>query len=411
MSIRRITVEKFSNVLILYIIWNLKLKYQISRTTVLSTLHLDEVDMLSDRLSIISSSELQGFGTTMYLKDKYGEDCNLIIELISISDENNLRRQQQKDSTNDALDPINIKLNIINSTTNSTLRFRQEHGDQITYVIIDDVEHTKIFSKMLADLDENRNRYPIKSYSLSNSSLEQAFFVSLLSKFIQQTFTQSPSLGTRCMTSTVLDTQLYSCDSTDIGYGQASISKDIMNALNNVDYNQTHISPKCNCWILKTEFLEEYLIKRFGGFKFLTENDLNSIDLLNETLINKLIDAITQTNQSTSMIDAAKIAALFRIWYNNKGWPAGITFANVFNNALLRGVLLQKNSSISIADYGITTICHPLPETPFEIDNNIQDIIIIELLTAICVIFALAFIPASFLVFLIDEHSTTSKHL
>ncbi|CAF5154092.1 unnamed protein product, partial [Rotaria sp. Silwood1] len=26
---------------------------------------------------------------------------------------------------------------------------------------------------MLADLDENRNRYPIKSYGLSNSSLEQ----------------------------------------------------------------------------------------------------------------------------------------------------------------------------------------------------------------------------------------------
>ncbi|CAF1497007.1 unnamed protein product [Rotaria sp. Silwood1] len=125
---------------------------------------------------------------------------------------------------------------------------------------------------------------------------------------------------------------------------------------------------KISDWIVKTELLEEYLIKRFGGFKFLSENDLNR-------------------------------------------WPAGITFANVFNNALLRGVLLQKNSSISIADYGITTICHPLPETPFEIDNNIQDIIIIELLTAICVIFALAFIPASFLVFLIDEHSTTSKHL
>jgi hypothetical protein len=31
--------------------------------------------------------------------------------------------------------------------------------------------------------------------------------------------------------------------------------------------------------------------------------------------------------------------------------------------------------------------------------------------TAICVIFALAFIPASFLVFLIDERVTTSKHL
>ncbi|CAF5085606.1 unnamed protein product, partial [Rotaria sp. Silwood1] len=101
---------------------------------------------------------------TMHLKDKYGEGCNLIIELISISDENNLKRQQQKDLTNDALDPINIKLNIINSNTNSTLCFRrlteflksymsdirikEEHDDQITYVTIDDVEHTKIVPKM-----------------------------------------------------------------------------------------------------------------------------------------------------------------------------------------------------------------------------------------------------------------------
>jgi hypothetical protein len=35
----------------------------------------------------------------------------------------------------------------------------------------------------------------------------------------------------------------------------------------------------------------------------------------------------------------------------------------------------------------------------------------LELFTAICIIFALAFIPASFLVFLIDERVTTSKHL
>ncbi|CAF3567414.1 unnamed protein product [Rotaria sp. Silwood1] len=141
-----------------------------TRTTVLSTLHLDEVDMLSDRLSIISSSELQGFGTTMYLKDKYGEDCNLIIELISISDENNLRRQQQKS--------FQIQIECLTEFLESymsDIRIKEEHGDQITYVTIDDVEHTKLFSKMLADLDENRNRYPIKSYSLSNSSLEQTF--------------------------------------------------------------------------------------------------------------------------------------------------------------------------------------------------------------------------------------------
>ncbi|CAF4835937.1 unnamed protein product, partial [Rotaria sp. Silwood2] len=186
------------------------------------------------------------------------------------------------------------------------------------------------------------------NYIFQSISINQS---SLLSKSIQQTFIQSPSLGTRCMTSTILDTQLYPCDSADAGYYEASTSEEIMNALNNVDYYKTRISPKCDCWqtmqkcpigargplpsfdktetedtlyrlfgynisdwVVKTEFLEEYLMKRFGGFEFLLQNDLNSIDLLNETLINKLMYTISQINKSTSMIDAAKVAALFRVY-------------------------------------------------------------------------------------------------
>ena len=64
-----------------------------------------------------------------------------------------------------------------------------------------------------------------------------------------------------------------------------------------------------------------------------------------------------------------------------------------------------------LADYGITAINHPLPQTQFQLDTDIQSRVAIEMFTAICVIFALAFIPASFLVFLIDERATTSKHL
>ena len=61
-------------------IWDLILKYKPGRTIVLSTHHLDEADLLSDRLAIISSGQLQCVGTTMYLKRKYGEGYNLIIE-------------------------------------------------------------------------------------------------------------------------------------------------------------------------------------------------------------------------------------------------------------------------------------------------------------------------------------------
>ncbi len=72
-------------------IWDLILKYKPGRTIVLSTHHLDEADLLSDRLAIISSGELQCVGTTMYLKRKYGEGYNLIVELTGDAHETSTR--------------------------------------------------------------------------------------------------------------------------------------------------------------------------------------------------------------------------------------------------------------------------------------------------------------------------------
>ncbi|UJR30912.1 hypothetical protein I4U23_018422 [Adineta vaga] len=595
-------------------IWDLILKYKPGRTIVLSTHHLDEADLLSDRLAIISSGELKCVGTTMYLKHKYGEGYNLIVELTSTSDEQELReqrqlqQQQQQTSTNDVLDPMGIELNDMSSSVHleqlttrlkthmPDIRVKEQHGEQITYVILDDAEHTKIFPKMLADLDENQALYHIKSYGLSNSSLEQVFLrvadevkrpedyerascwkrmrttirgwcrknppvqetptepkeeeeeettdnqeqfdgclsdewssytverytgikhlfvqvlgllikrfhrtkrnikgliaeillpiifvllamlvitltpnqteppplilhpwywtkpnymfqsipinkTSSLSKTLQETFTKSPSLGTRCMQSTMLDKELYPCSSYG-GYTSVSTSSEILNALNNVNYSYTRISPHCDCWekmqvcptgaggppasydtlqtqdtlyqlsdynisdwIIKTEYREEYLMKRFGGFEFLSRDGSISYDLFNETLIEQMNNLINRTD---STIDATKLAPLFRIYPPQASDGHQVAFLNIFNNALLRGILQEKLSSISLDDYGITAINHPLPKTGIQIDSELQNRIAMEMFTAICVIFALAFIPASFLVFLIDERVTTSKHL
>ena len=55
------------------------------------------------------------------------------------------------------------------------IRVKEKHGDQITYVILDDAEHTRIFPEMLMNLYTNKDNFGIKSYGLSNSSLEQVF--------------------------------------------------------------------------------------------------------------------------------------------------------------------------------------------------------------------------------------------
>ena len=141
-------------------IWDLILKYKTNRTIVLSTHHLDEADLLSDRLAIISSGELQCVGTTMSLKRKYGDGYHLIVELISDPTKHSPRFDRLTEFLRKFMFDIKIK---------------EQHGDQITYVIIDDVEHTKVFPSMLAELEANKRKYQIKTYGLSNSSLEQVF--------------------------------------------------------------------------------------------------------------------------------------------------------------------------------------------------------------------------------------------
>jgi len=186
----------------------------------------------------------------------------------------------------------------------------------------------------------SKPNYIFQSLSTDNASL--------ISKSVQQTFTQPPSLGTRCIKSTILNKKMYPCTKNDLGYVYVPTSSQIMNALNNVNYNQTRISPECDCWkkmqtcpigasgrsanfdrietedilydlqgfnitdwLIKSEYNIEYLMKRFGGFEFLFEYISNSFDLVNETLIQQIINITNQANQT---IDASKIASLFRIY-------------------------------------------------------------------------------------------------
>ena len=81
--------------------------------------------------------------------------------------------------------------------------------------------------------------YMFQSFSINQNSS--------LSKSIQQTFTRSPSLGTRCMPSTMLDKVTYPCDASQVGYVSVPVSPDVTNALNAVNYYQTRRSPDCDC--------------------------------------------------------------------------------------------------------------------------------------------------------------------
>lgn len=58
-------------------IWDLIVKYKKGRTVLLSTHHLDEADILCDRIAILHQGRLLCSGTSNFLKSKFGSGYRL----------------------------------------------------------------------------------------------------------------------------------------------------------------------------------------------------------------------------------------------------------------------------------------------------------------------------------------------
>uniref|UniRef100_A0A6Q2Z6U8 ABC transporter domain-containing protein n=1 Tax=Esox lucius TaxID=8010 RepID=A0A6Q2Z6U8_ESOLU len=97
----------------------------------------------------------------------------------------------------------------------------------------------------------------------------------------------------------------------------------------------------------------------------------------------------------------------FQVWFYNKAWHAIVSFINVANNAILRGNLPAGRNP---RDYGISTSSHPLNLTKGQLSYQAAATST-DVVVSICVIFAMSFIPASFVLFLIQERVSKAKHL
>lgn len=58
-------------------IWDLLIKNKEGRTMILSTHHMDEADVLADRIAIISEGQLRAAGSSLFLKKKFGNGLHL----------------------------------------------------------------------------------------------------------------------------------------------------------------------------------------------------------------------------------------------------------------------------------------------------------------------------------------------
>ncbi|XP_031441264.1 phospholipid-transporting ATPase ABCA1-like isoform X2 [Clupea harengus] len=97
-----------------------------------------------------------------------------------------------------------------------------------------------------------------------------------------------------------------------------------------------------------------------------------------------------------------------KVWFYNKGLHAMVSFLSVANNGILRGNLPP---SLDPRHFGISVSNHPLNLTKEQLSYVAMATTSTDVVVSICVIFAMSFIPASFVLFLIQERVSKAKHL
>uniref|UniRef100_A0A4W3GWE2 ATP-binding cassette sub-family A member 2 n=1 Tax=Callorhinchus milii TaxID=7868 RepID=A0A4W3GWE2_CALMI len=154
-------------------IWDLILKYKQGRTILLSTHHMDEADLLGDRIAIISHGKLKCCGSPLFLKSTYGDGYKLTVV------------KKQSDAQNSQnLSPLSHCLvgccsepkvsQFIRKYVASTMLI-SDTNTEISYILPSEAAKKGCFERLFQALDFNLEDLNLTSFGLMDTTLEEVF--------------------------------------------------------------------------------------------------------------------------------------------------------------------------------------------------------------------------------------------
>ncbi|CAL1285567.1 unnamed protein product [Larinioides sclopetarius] len=162
-------------------IWELILKYKSGRTILLSTHHMDEADVLGDRIAIICNGQLRCCGTPLFLKNNLGDGYHLYI----------VKKEAETD-----LEKVNIR-NIVSSFITkyiSSAYLASENKRELHYVLPISELRKGNFEKLFSALESNMAELGIANYGIKNTTLEEVF-LKVAEKGLKEDEVVSTNLG------------------------------------------------------------------------------------------------------------------------------------------------------------------------------------------------------------------------
>uniref|UniRef100_A0A3Q1HH29 ABC transporter domain-containing protein n=1 Tax=Acanthochromis polyacanthus TaxID=80966 RepID=A0A3Q1HH29_9TELE len=157
-------------------IWDLILKYKQGRTILLSTHHMDEADLLGDRIAIISHGKLKCCGSPLFLKSTYGDGYKLTLVKKQSEDIGFHLQPPSPLSPPSCLSPC--------SETRVTQFIQQfvascllvsDSNTELSYVLPSEAVKKGCFERLFQALEQSLDSLALTSFGVMDTTLEEVF--------------------------------------------------------------------------------------------------------------------------------------------------------------------------------------------------------------------------------------------
>uniref|UniRef100_A0A3B3ZLR6 ABC transporter domain-containing protein n=1 Tax=Periophthalmus magnuspinnatus TaxID=409849 RepID=A0A3B3ZLR6_9GOBI len=222
-------------------------------------------------------------------------------------------------------------------------------------------------------------------------------------RYLAEVLLDKPGFGTRCMVDEPLEE--FPCNNITTEWEMPLVNPALIEMLKDPQWNFIRPSPECQCSSSRKLTMLPVCPDGAGGLPP-PQRIQSTGDVLMDLTGRNISDFLVKTYPSLIRTRSGCLSSC--VWYNNKGWHSMVSFLNVANNAILRANL--PKSSV-LAQYGITAINHPLNLTKEQLSEITVLSTSVDAVVSICVIFSMSFVPASVVLYLIQERVTQAKHL
>ncbi|CAG5131580.1 unnamed protein product, partial [Candidula unifasciata] len=186
-------------------IWELLLKFKKGRTIILSTHHMDEADVLGDRIAIISQGKLCTVGTSLFLKNRFGSGYYLTLVRSDVHDtDGSSAFESAADSLYHGSRPStaasvrtvmdvqptyggdddegffdkSFSLSRLSAFIEKYVPgadLVEDNSMEVCYRLPENDGHTEKYQKLFVALEKSYKQLGISSYGISDTSLEEVF--------------------------------------------------------------------------------------------------------------------------------------------------------------------------------------------------------------------------------------------